>query len=72
VPTFHLYARTDYADPLERQATFDADQVPTLDEVPIDRSDDWLEVVLVPDDAITWVLRDADLVTRVETPEVVA
>jgi hypothetical protein len=72
VPTFHLYTRTDYDDPLERQATFDADQVPGLDDLPVDRSGDWLEVVLVPDDAVIWVLRDAELVTEPETPEVVA
>jgi hypothetical protein len=72
VPTFHLYTRTAYADPLERQATFDADETPGLDDLPVARSDDWLEVVLVPDAAMTWVLRDADLVTEVETPEVVS
>lgn len=72
MPTFHLYARTDYAEPLERQATFEADEAPSLDQLPVERSEDWLEVVLVPDAAITWVLRDADLVTSVETPEVVA
>jgi hypothetical protein len=70
VPIFHLYTRTDYADPLERQATFEADEAPGLDDLPVDRSEDWLEVMLIPDDAITWVLRDADLVTEVQTAEV--
>lgn len=72
MPTFHLYTRTDYADPLERQATFDADAAPGLHDLPVERSDAWLEAVIIPDDAITWVLRDADLVTEVEAPEVVA
>jgi hypothetical protein len=72
VPTFHLYTRNDYADPLERQATFEADEAPALEDLPVDRSDDWLEVVLVPDDAMIWVLRDADLVTEPQTPEVLA
>ncbi|WP_052665972.1 hypothetical protein [Nitriliruptor alkaliphilus] len=71
MPTFHLYTRTEYAEPLERLATFDAPRAPSLEDLPVDRSEGWLEVVLVPDDAITWVLRDADLVTHVEAPEVV-
>lgn len=72
MPTYHLYTRIDYADPLERQATFDAEEAPDLDKLPVERSKDWLEVVLIPDNDMTWVLRDADLVTEVETPGVVA
>lgn len=70
--TYHLFTRTEYADPLQRQGTFEFDGVPGLDDLPVERSDDWLEVVLIPADEVTWVLRDGDLVTEAETPEVVA
>jgi hypothetical protein len=70
--TYHLYVRNDYAEPLARFATFEHDTVPTLDDLPVERDPDWLEVVVVPDEAITWVLRDADLVTESAPEEVPA
>jgi hypothetical protein len=69
--TYHLYVRSEYAEPLQRHATFEHDGQPTLDDLP-DRDEGWLEVVVVPDDAITWVLRGADLITHEQTVEVSA
>jgi hypothetical protein len=70
--TYHLYVRNEYAEPLARVATFEHDAVPTLDDLPVDRDPGWLEVVVIPDEAITWVLRDADLVTEPTAEEVPA
>ena len=69
--TYHLFTRSDYAEPLQRHTTFQFDGLPALEDLPVDRADDWLEVVVVPADEVTWVLRGGDLVTEAETPEVV-
>jgi hypothetical protein len=70
--TYHLYVRNEYAEPLARLASFEHGDVPTLDDLPVDRDPDWLEVVIIPDEAITWVLKDADLVTEPTAEEVPA
>ncbi|MFA9430262.1 hypothetical protein [Egicoccus sp. AB-alg2] len=62
--TYHLYVRTAYADPLERLTSFEHDGVPRLEDLPVEVDPAWLEAVLIPDEAITWVLRDGDLVTE--------
>lgn len=69
--TYHLFTRTEYVEPLQRQAVFEFDGVPDLEDLPVEPSDDWLEVVLAPADEMTWVLRDADLVIGAEAAEVV-
>jgi hypothetical protein len=66
--TFHLFSRNAYADPLERVTTFEHDGTPGLDDLPVDRDPDWLEVVVIPDDALTWVLHEGSLVTDVPLP----
>jgi hypothetical protein len=66
--TFHLFSRTAYADPLERVTTFEHDGTPGLDDLPVGRDPAWLEVVVVPDDALTWVLCGGSLVPDVPLP----
>lgn len=59
--TFHVFARTAYADPLTRIDTVEAATAPERGDLA--RGDEaWLELVVIPDDAVTWVLRDGDLV----------
>lgn len=56
----HVFARTEYADPLSHEGEVDSDGVPDL-ATATDR-DDWLEVAVIPDDAMIWVIRDGHLV----------
>lgn len=51
-----VFGRTDYAEPLAFVTTVDAVSTPTLDE--LDVGTDWLELVVIPADAIIWILRD--------------
>lgn len=67
--TYLVFTRTEYAQPLEYLETIEAEpgQVSLAD---IPRGDEgWLEVMLVPETAMTWVLRDADLVVAAEVAE---
>lgn len=56
--------RTDYAQPLALVRTVEAARPPALDDLGV--GGDWLELVLVPAEAIIWILRDG------ETTEVTA
>lgn len=69
--TYHLFARHEYAEPLELVVTFEHDGTPTLDDLP-DRDAAWLEVAIIAADDVTWILRDGDLVTAVIDVEVPA
>lgn len=58
---YMVFARREYAEPLALVRTIDADAPPALHD--LDVADDWLELVLVPQAAAIWVIRDARLVT---------
>lgn len=62
---YHLFARHEYAEPLELIETFEADRQPTLDDLP-QRDDTWLEVCVLADDDATWILRDGELVAAID------
>lgn len=65
--TYHLFARSEYADPLALVATFDCDHVPTLADLP-ERDASWLEVAVMAIGDVTWILRDGDLITAIDAP----
>jgi hypothetical protein len=54
--TYLVFGRTAYAEPLALLSTVDAATPPAIDD--LDVGDGWLELVLVPEDAAIWVLRD--------------
>lgn len=54
--TYLVFGRTEYAQPLALVSTVDAAAPPAIDDLNIDGG--WLELVLVPEDAPIWVLRD--------------
>lgn len=54
--TYLVFGRTEYAQPLALVSTVDAATPPALDS--IDPGGGWLELVLVPENAAIWVLRD--------------
>lgn len=59
--TFHLFARTEWVEPLTRIDSIEAADTPGRDA--FERgADDWLEAVVIPESAMTWVLKDGDLV----------
>lgn len=60
-----VFARKQYAEPLELTDTVQIDGDASLDQVP-GGGDGWLELVLVPTAEITWVLRDGELVVDEE------
>jgi hypothetical protein len=55
-----VFGRTQYAQPLTLVSTIDAGAPPTIDDV----GGEWLEVVVVPESAAIWIIRDGDLVTE--------
>lgn len=57
-----IFGRTEYAEPLALVTTVDAGSTPTLDD--LDVGTDWLELVVVPEEAAIWVLRDGEPVER--------
>jgi hypothetical protein len=62
--TYLVFGRREYAEPLGLLTTVDAATTP--DRADLDVGDDWLELVLAPEDAAIWVIRDAHLVVRAE------
>jgi hypothetical protein len=61
MPTFHLFARTEWAQPLTRIDSVEAADTPDLGAFGT-AADAWLEAVVIPASAMTWVLKDGDLV----------
>lgn len=57
-----MFARTEYAQPLALVSTVEAATPPALED--LDVGGDVLEVVLVPDDAAIWVIRDGRMVVE--------
>ena len=55
-----VFARREYTEPLALVHTVDTDPAPALSD--LDVGEDWLELVLVPQSAAIWVIRDARLV----------
>lgn len=55
-----VFARNEYAEPLAKVGEAEHDDTPGLDD--LDVGDDWLELTVVPEDALIWVLRDGELV----------
>jgi hypothetical protein len=51
-----VFGRTDYAEPLAFVTTVDVAGTPTLDDLHVGTG--WLELVAVPADAVSWILRD--------------
>jgi hypothetical protein len=60
--TYLVFGRREYAEPLALLTTVDAATMPDRED--LDVGDGWLELVLVPEDAAVWVIRDAHLVVR--------
>lgn len=64
---WRVMARTEYAEPLEQQAVVESDEAPdlaaatTAADAAHDAPQEWLEVAVVPDDAVLWVIRDGEL-----------
>ncbi len=57
---FLVFGRRGYAEPLAQIGERSADSLPSVKAVGL--GDDWLELVVIPEDAIIWVIRDAELV----------
>lgn len=57
---FMVFGRTEYAEPLALVTTVRSATTPGLRE--LDAGTGWLELVVVPVDAVIWILRDGDLV----------
>ncbi len=69
----HVYARTEFGEPLARLGGVESDDTPDLatavavgpehldDDEEAEADPDWLEVVTIADDALVWVIRDGDL-----------
>lgn len=55
-----VYGRTEYADPLEQLSVVETDEVPTITTAGV--GDHWLQLVVIPEDAIIWVQREGALV----------
>ncbi|MBY5163238.1 hypothetical protein [Salsipaludibacter albus] len=62
--TVHVYARTEFAEPLEHLRDVDADDPADLSVEDATGGGDWLEVAVVPADRLVWVIRDGELVDR--------
>lgn len=68
-----LFARKDYAEPLELLRELDAGAVPTLADVEGDVDGErWLEVTAIPADAAIWVVRGGELVAELHGAEELA
>jgi hypothetical protein len=68
VATYHVFARSAYADPLGHVTEVELDELPSLETLPVDRDPTWIELVVIPDDDIHWVIRDGRLVVTQEVP----
>ena len=55
-----VFGRREFAEPLALVQTLETDPAPALSD--LDVGEDWLELVLVPQSAAIWVIRDARLV----------
>ncbi len=62
--TIHVYARTEYAEPLEHLRDVEADDPAALSVEDATGGGDWLEVAVIPADRVVWVIRDGELVDR--------
>lgn len=64
---WRVMARTEYAEPLEEHAIVESVEAPDLSTATAaadafhDEPQAWLEVAVVPDDAVLWVIRDGEL-----------
>lgn len=61
MPVHHVYTRAEWAEPLARLDQVESDHVPDV-VTTVGEDHDWLEVAVIPDDALVWVIRDGDLV----------
>lgn len=57
-----IFGRTEYAEPLALVTAVDTAATPTLDD--LDVGTGWLELVVVPEAAAIWMLRDGEPVER--------
>jgi hypothetical protein len=57
--SYRIFARTRYEDPLELQSEFEADHDDAASQAALSQlgDGDWIEVQLVPEDAIRWIVR---------------
>jgi len=55
-----VFGRHAYDRPLRLVGVVSSDTTPTTEQVGL--GSDWLELVVVPEEEVIWVLRDADLV----------
>jgi hypothetical protein len=61
VQRYRVFGRTEYAEPLEFRGTVTAaDQEAAAGDALRRFGSDWVELVLLPEDAIHWVLRQAE------------
>jgi hypothetical protein len=58
--TYLVFGRTQYAEPLALLTTMESTDPPTRQDLVV--GDDWLELVVVPETAAIWVVRNARLV----------
>lgn len=61
MPVHHVYTRTEWAEPLARLDQVESDDIPDV-AAAVGEGHDWLEVAVIPDEAMVWVVRDGDLV----------
>jgi 1,2-phenylacetyl-CoA epoxidase PaaB subunit len=57
--SYLVFARTEYAEPLEHKGNLEAADDGQASKVAIERfGEQWLEMVLVPEKEVHWVQRD--------------
>ena len=65
--SYKIFARSHYEDPLELQGELDADgDEAALEAARSSLAGEWIEVQLVPDDAIQWIVRPGTAQTEPE------
>ena len=71
---FFVFARREYERPLHRRATVEAPDADAAAEVARERFGDWLEVRLVPESSVRWIVGPlpAERVPEEEREEVAA
>ena len=53
---YYVFARQDYAKPVARQAMIEADDAASACAQARERFGEWLEVRLVPEESIRWII----------------
>ncbi len=56
---FLVFGRTAYHEPLQFQGRVEAESVEAASQIPLGGSQAWVELVLIPEDRIRWVIGPA-------------